>query len=180
MTQHPFLRELDRLSAKLANRMSAIVQRGVVVSIGDGSKMQTATVALQDDDQADGVEHFQPGGISHRAGAGAEGVYLAVGAENANGIVISVSRRGVRVKASMAGGTVVYAEVGSNADVELRPDGTGGVKVGLNPEQRMVLGDALKTWLSAMTVPTAMGPSGTPINAAAIDTFLSTLHKLDA
>jgi hypothetical protein len=43
----------------------------------------------------------------------------------------------------------------------------------------MVLGDMLKTWLSALTVPTAMGPSGTPINAPGLDSILSSKHKLN-
>lgn len=173
------LRHVEKRLARMLNRMQSMVSRVVVSAVNDAAKMQGLSVSMQDDDSADNVEHFQPGGVSHRATSGAEGVYLSIGAENANGIVVCVSKRGVRVKASMAGGTVLYAEVGSNADVELRPDGTGGVKIGLNPEQKMVLGDALKTWLQALTVPTAMGPSGTPINAAQIDTFLSTLHKLD-
>lgn len=42
-----------------------------------------------------------------------------------------------------------------------------------------VLGDVLQQLLSALTVPTSMGPSGTPINAAQFVQFLSQKHKLD-
>lgn len=48
-----------------------------------------------------------------------------------------------------------------------------------NANQAYVLGDMLKTILEALTVPTAMGPSGTPLNAATFAQFLSTKHKLD-
>lgn len=55
-----------------------------------------------------------------------------------------------------------------------------GLKVGAeNAAEPFVLGDALKTWLEALTVPTAMGPSGTPINAPSLDTILSTKHTID-
>jgi hypothetical protein len=43
----------------------------------------------------------------------------------------------------------------------------------------MVLGDVLKTCLEALTVSTAMGPSGTPINAPTFQQFISQKHKLD-
>ena len=61
--------------------------------------------------------------------------------------------------------------------IHITPDGAVliGGDLALEP---MVLGTALKTWLSAMTVPTAMGPSGTPINAPNLTTILSELHKL--
>ena len=179
MNVDALLREVDRIAERLRNRMAAIVQRAVVTSVSDGAKMQAASVELQDDDSASSVEHYQPGGLSHRAGAGAEGVYLAVGAENANGILVAVSRRGVRVKASMPGGTVLYAEIGSNAPVELKPDGTAGVLIGNDPQQAMVLGDALKSWLESHTHLTAMGPSGVPVTASALGATLSTKHKLD-
>ena len=41
-----------------------------------------------------------------------------------------------------------------------------------------VLGDALKLWLESMTVPTAFGPSGTPINAADLVNILSEIVKV--
>jgi hypothetical protein len=43
-----------------------------------------------------------------------------------------------------------------------------------------VLGQQLLTILGALTVPTAMGPSGTPINAATFPGFQSAKHKIDA
>lgn len=46
--------------------------------------------------------------------------------------------------------------------------------------QAFVLGNVLQTVLAALTVPTAMGPSGTPINSATFSTFLSATHKLDS
>lgn len=63
--------------------------------------------------------------------------------------------------------------------LEVYKDGTGvHVDVGEGATEPMVLGSILKAVLSALTVPTAFGPSGTPINAASFDTFLSLLHHV--
>jgi len=48
---------------------------------------------------------------------------------------------------------------------------------GSGATQPFVRGTDLKTALSALTVPTGVGPSGTPINAANFDSFLSTTIK---
>jgi len=56
----------------------------------------------------------------------------------------------------------------------------GDVLVGsATPTHEMVLGDVLKTLLEQLTVLGPMGPSSTPLNAAAFATFLSKRHKLD-
>ena len=55
-----------------------------------------------------------------------------------------------------------------------------GLKVGAeNAAEPIPLGETLKSWLEALTVPTAMGPSGTPINAPSLSTVLSTKHFVD-
>jgi hypothetical protein len=46
--------------------------------------------------------------------------------------------------------------------------------------EAQVLGNTLKTILEQLTVTTAMGPSGTPINAAQFSQFLSTKHLIDS
>jgi protein gp138 len=57
---------------------------------------------------------------------------------------------------------------------------TGDVLIGGSlATQAMVLGNALTAWLAALTVPTAMGPSGVPINAAGLPAVLSVKHKLN-
>ena len=65
----------------------------------------------------------------------------------------------------------------------LWPDGSSVISASFgssNAAQAMVLGNLLHTALSGLTVPTAMGPSGTPLNAATYNGFLSTKFKLDA
>lgn len=51
-------------------------------------------------------------------------------------------------------------------------------KIGTNATEAAVLGDVLNTNLGALTVPTGMGPSGTPLNATSFPGHLSTIGKV--
>lgn len=79
----------------------------------------------------------------------------------------------------------------------LWPDGSSVLEVVLEAQTRVViagpivligsdsaaqpipLGNALKSWLETHTHPTAMGPSGPPVQAPTLQTTLSVKHKLD-
>ena len=177
ITMRDVMRAIDREVGRVTSRLQNVVIRAVVTAVNDSTGMQGLSVKISDDDEPDDIEHFQPGGLSHNAGAGAEGLFLAPGGKSSGGVVICVSKRGVRVKINTVGATVLYST--NNADVFVRPDGTGALLVGDEPAQPFVLGTALNAWLAAHTHQTAMGPSGTPINAATLGTILSSKHKLD-
>lgn len=62
---------------------------------------------------------------------------------------------------------------------EIYKDETGvHCDVGEGALEPMVLGNILKTILSALTVPTSFGASGTPINAATFDQFLAIIGRV--
>lgn len=99
-------------------------------------------------------------------------------------VVIASKDRRFQITSEKGEVIVAAMGLGTPAYVHLKPDGTlilrGNIRGGLEAAaQKMVLGDILKTVLEALTVPTAMGPSGTPINAASFSSFLSSKHKLD-
>jgi len=52
------------------------------------------------------------------------------------------------------------------------------VKLGASATEAAVLGNALKTFLENLTVPTALGPSGPPLNIGTVSTILSGLVKV--
>lgn len=54
---------------------------------------------------------------------------------------------------------------GGDPAIVLKPDGT--IEIGEGATESIVLGDTLIEQIGLITVPTAFGPSGTPINAAA-------------
>lgn len=111
-----------------------------------------------------------------------ESLFFQLGDEK---VILATKDR--RWQIEVANGEVVLRAMGEGAPayVHLKPDGTAIIKssavrigdaAGVQP---VVLGTFLKACLDALTVPTAMGPSGTPINAATFSTFLSANHKVD-
>jgi len=105
---------------------------------------------------------------------------------------------GVTVKVKLGERVILFFEEGDplKPACALWPDGSSVLEVVLSADTRItlksdtclgaaeathqqVLGDILKTLLEQLTVPTALGPSGTPINAPAFAQFLSQRHKLD-
>ena len=65
---------------------------------------------------------------------------------------------------------------GGDPAIVLKPDGT--IEIGEGATEALVLGGVLNTNLSAITVPTAFGPSGTPINAGSFGDHLSEKGKV--
>lgn len=65
---------------------------------------------------------------------------------------------------------------GGDPAIVLKPDGT--IETGEGATEAQVLGNKLNTNLSAITVPTAFGPSGPPINAATFGQHLSSKAKV--
>jgi hypothetical protein len=112
-----------------------------------------------------------------------EGFFYRLGDDK---VVIATKDR--RFQISLEKGEAVITAMGASspAYIKLKPDGTcvivsTGVRKGAEgATQPDVLGTTLKSVLEALTVPTAMGPSGTPINAASFPTFLSAKHKIDS
>jgi hypothetical protein len=105
---------------------------------------------------------------------------------------------GVTVKVKLGQKVILFFEDGDpkKPACALWPDGSSVLEVVLAAETKitlasetrlgaanaahpMVLGDVLKMLLEQLTVGTAMGPSGPPLNAALFGEFLSNKHKLD-
>jgi len=77
----------------------------------------------------------------------------------------------------------VKGDVNVTADGLTTIDSKGGIKLGHDTYKSMVLGEYLQSWMqdlitqiNAITVPTAFGPSGVPINATAISNLVSNLN----
>lgn len=159
---------------------------GVVKSASSGaSKSAQLTVeAAEDESPSPDCEAWGDAALLSRPVDGAECVYMQAGDER---VVIATKDR--RWQIELQAGEVVLRAMGagSPAYVRLKPDGecdivSNKIRMGAaTAGQALVLGNALHTWLAAMTVPTAMGPSGTPINIATfVSSVLSTKHKADS
>ena len=168
------------MRSKAASMTMDLSARVIVREVDDSGEAQIAKVedeAPTDDGDEDlvEVEVVHPYGFSSRAPAGAEGVTVAPSADSAQQVAIAAVQRGARPK-DLAEGEVVLHFLGA-VKVFLGSDGITYVGAG-DATESMVLGDALKSWLEQLTVPTPFGPSGTPINAPALPTVLSTITKV--
>jgi phage baseplate assembly protein V len=177
---------LRPLQRKLRNQVNR-----VVVSLATDSTGTQKTQANVLSGEVMEQEHMQPGGLTHVPLPGAEGLFVTVSGVRDDGVMICVSDRRYRPKGLQAGETALYNDAPAitqskillklDGSIEVIPATGKGVLIGGSAAtQAQVLGNVLQTVLSALTVPTAMGPSGTPINAASFSTFLSATHKIDS
>lgn len=169
---------MDLISAlrRLRVRVDAMVARAVIERVNDTLKTQRLQLTIIKDEVEDDVEHFQPYGLSFVPPEGAEALALAVGGARSHTIAICAQHPDKRPKNGAAGTGGLYTDGSWRVFI----DASGNVLIGSDSaDEPIPLGNALKAWLEALTVPTAMGPSGTPINAPLLAAVLSTKHKVE-
>lgn len=163
-----------------------ILQFGEVVAttVGAAKSVLFTVLGPQGEKPSTECDGWGDAALLSRPVAGAEVVYVQLGDERT--VLFTRDRRwqievleGEVVLRAMGPGTPGYIKLMPNGTVAIVSTAT--TYGALTATHGIPKGDALQTWLSAMTVPTAMGPSGTPIN---IGTFtasvVSTKHRIDA
>lgn len=170
---------------RFENLLGSLVRFGKVVSSKLGAS-KSVEVGVEADGVSTGPsdnELWSHACFSYKPATGTECLFIQLGDER---VTFATKDRNHQI--TVANGEVVIRALGSAnaAYVLLKPTGevlikSTAVKIGADTAaQAMVLGNNLKTSLDALTVPTAMGPSGTPINAATFVNFLSTKHDVDS
>jgi hypothetical protein len=166
---------LGEMLRRTRTRVDVMITRAVVQLVNDKLKTQRVQLTILDEDHpTPNVEHFQPYGLSFSPPAGSEAIALAVGGARSHTIAICVQHPDERPKDNPPRTGGLY----TNGEWRLFVDAQGVLCAGAKDSaQHIPLGDLLIAQIKALTVPTAMGPSGTPINAAAFDQVLSK-HKI--
>jgi hypothetical protein len=107
-----------------------------------------------------------------------EGLNVSVGSEEGEISTINITREGVLNYTDKYNNQVKIID--GQVFIE-----TGQVKLGENAQEKAVLGDTLKAKLESLhdlivahTHPTAMGPSGTPLNSASFTSLKSELSQI--
>jgi Gp45 protein len=148
-TTDGLVRMLQRAMAPLTTRLSMVVSRLVVDAVNDAAKRQGLRVLVLADEVIDGVEHMQPGGLTHRALPGAEGILLCVGGHRGHPLAIGVSNRDARPTGLQPGETALYAAGGvPGPKVLCKPDGE--VQLGPAPENFVALGNLVDARLASL------------------------------
>lgn len=98
--------------SSLARRITNMLSRGVVTLANAAGKMQTLQVALLDDESKDGVEHFEPYGLTSCPKPGAEVLAAFLDGDRSHGVAIVAADRRYRVKDLKAGEVAIYDDLG--------------------------------------------------------------------
>jgi phage baseplate assembly protein V len=121
--------EIRRMLRPLETRAKLAVSRAVVSMVKDSLGLQgvqfTGLV-----DEVDDAEHMQPGGLTHVPLAGAEGLFLSVGGNRGDGVVLCASNRRYRPKNLAAGETAIY-NASATTQTVVKIDANGNVAVTL-------------------------------------------------
>jgi phage gp45-like len=134
-----FVRIIHQATASLRRRVTMMVSRIVVDAVSDATKLQSLRVQAFADEVIDPVEHFQPGGLSHVALQGAEGILVCAAGFRDHPLALGVSNRDKRPKGLLPGETVLYCaspsgggvkiKLGADGNIELTPTGAPIAKV---------------------------------------------------
>jgi phage baseplate assembly protein V len=107
---------------RIARALWMLVCRGVVAAVNDGARMQALQLRLTADETKDGVERFQPFGLTAHPMSGAEAVVLFPGGRRDHALCVVVDDRRHRPTGLEPGETCLYNAHGIT--LTLKDDGT--------------------------------------------------------
>ena len=112
----------------ILQRIKSMIGRGTLVRTDENPKMRTAQIEFLKGDVRDGLEHFEPYGISSRPKPGAEALAVFFGGDRSHGVIVSIADRQYRLKLE-EGEVALWDDLGQK--VHLKRDGIS-VETGLN------------------------------------------------
>lgn len=89
-----------------------LLVRGTVVLGNAAKKMQALQMRLLAGEVKDGLEHFEPYGLTSHPLPGAEGITAFLGGDRSHGVVLVVSDRRYRIQAMEPGEVAIYTDEG--------------------------------------------------------------------
>lgn len=104
------VRELAEVLRPIVGRVRAMITRGTVGGVADGSKLQGLQVKGRDGD--DDAERFQTYGFSSVPHPGAEVIVVNVGGDGAHPVVIACDDRRYRLRGLKGGEVALYDDQG--------------------------------------------------------------------
>lgn len=131
---------LQKLLRPVHARIANLVSRAVVKRVDDGTTLQTIQALVGEGEVRDGLERFQPYGLTSAPEPGAEAVVLFVGGRRDNGYVVAVDDRRYRLTGLAQGEVALYSKTG--ASVVLKADGS--VEVNAAPGASVVLNGGIQ------------------------------------
>jgi phage gp45-like len=115
--------DVTRLLAPLARRVLLAIGVGRVRRVDDGGDLQRLQVSLLAAEDRDGVERYQPYGLSSHPMVGADAVVVSVAGSRDHPVAIAVDDRRHRPRGLQPGEVCLYTHVAGQR-VTLLADGT--------------------------------------------------------
>lgn len=170
------LRLVHKATAPLRTRLNMMTAR-IVVNAFSEQGFQTVTATALAGEELDGIEHMQPGGMSHVALPGAEGLMVCIGGSREAPVALGIANRSGRPKDGQPGETLIYT-VGPAGGTKIKCKASGEIEItpaaAVGTPLVTIIGDANVTGevkadsggpgvtLSQHLIPSPMGPLGPP------------------
>lgn len=116
------MKELGKMMAPLARRVSNMLARGSVAASNAATKMQGLQVRLMAGEVKDDVEHFEPFGFTSRPLPGAEVLAGFFDGDRSHGVILVVADRRYRIQGLEEGEAAMHDAFGNYA--RFKKDGT--------------------------------------------------------
>jgi phage gp45-like len=105
-------RGLRALLGPLARRLGQLAARAVVRAVDDGHTRQLLQVEILQGELREGVERFQPYGLTCVPHAGSDAVVLSLGGHRAQAVIVAVEDRRYRLVGLAPGEVALFDDVG--------------------------------------------------------------------
>lgn len=127
-------RLLHRMMAPAVRRLQNMVARGTVALVDSAKRMQSLQVNLMADETLDGIEHFEPYGLTSHPHPGAEVLTLSVDGDRSHTVVIVAADRRYRMEMLEAGEVALHDD--GSSSIVLRRGGI--IEITAETEIRML------------------------------------------
>lgn len=127
-------RLFQRMLAPMARRFQNFLARGTVARVDATKRMQALQVNLLADETLDGIEHFEPYGLTSHPHPGAEVLALSVDGDRSHTVVIVAADRRYRIEQLEAGEVALHDD--GSSSIVLRRGGI--IEISAATEIRLV------------------------------------------
>lgn len=152
MNEKDLFNILQRAMAPIRNRVVTMLLRALVTNADDTKPIQEVQVSSLNDSSR--VQRFQQFGFTSNPPPGTEGIFLALGGNAENGVIVATENRDLRKKGLAVGEVAIYDAEGNY--IHLMTGGKIKFK-NTNEELVTVLSDLIASLIAAQTI-TMMGP----------------------
>jgi phage baseplate assembly protein V len=162
MSADQLMNYLNRAMAPLKNRVMLMIGRAVIAAAKDANGVQQVQVSALAGESMDKVERFQNFGFTANPPANTEAIFVCLGGNRDNMVIIATDNRALRLQGLAVGESAQYDKDGNY--IKLKTGGILDIKTGSKlkimngSEELITVLDDLFIWLEGAHVITAMGP----------------------